>query len=182
MGIVVRLEVFSFRCQGSLFGTPSDGWFGCLRHRFCGRAHQIWTQLVRHDRLHIFNAIESDYTGNVISHRRKFRDEIVAAGNSASGTRRQVVSGSSSMASSGGVICDETGEWLFGFSKSICSCSVLVAELWAVMDVLLHAWMLGFRKVELEVDNIIVFHILEVFSMVLNGNALVARIREMLAR
>ncbi|KAL4304528.1 hypothetical protein GQ457_10G007360 [Hibiscus cannabinus] len=52
----------------------------------------------------------------------------------------------------GGVFRDSDGEWLFGFTQSIGSCSVLLAELWAIFEALCRAWAKGYRYVELESD------------------------------
>ncbi|KAK9010379.1 hypothetical protein V6N11_036890 [Hibiscus sabdariffa] len=59
----------------------------------------------------------------------------------------------------GGVIRDSTGSWIFGFSRKLGRCSVITAELWAMHDMLLHAWRIGFREVELETDNIEAYRI-----------------------
>ncbi|KAK8483501.1 hypothetical protein V6N11_065382 [Hibiscus sabdariffa] len=56
-------------------------------------------------------------------------------------------------ASVGGVIRDANGEWMFGFSRFVGRCPVLLAELWAVLDGLRHAWAVNYRRVELETDN-----------------------------
>ncbi|KAL4354570.1 hypothetical protein GQ457_06G001090 [Hibiscus cannabinus] len=91
------------------------------------------------------------------------------------------VGGPHRMAAAGGVLRGGTGEWLFGFSRSLGSCSIIVAELWAVFDLLLHAWRLGFCKVELETDNSLVAEILG-RSLALNSNALVSDLKAMIGR
>ncbi|KAL4311419.1 hypothetical protein GQ457_01G030350 [Hibiscus cannabinus] len=63
------------------------------------------------------------------------------------------VSSTDGSASVGGVFPDDNDEWCFGFSRSLGRCSVLMAELWAVLEGLRHAWSLSYRKVELETDN-----------------------------
>ncbi|KAL4272707.1 hypothetical protein GQ457_13G011180 [Hibiscus cannabinus] len=45
-----------------------------------------------------------------------------------------------------GVIRDESGVWIFGFTRRIGRCSVLTAELWAIHDMLNHAWNIGLRN------------------------------------
>ncbi|KAE8722513.1 hypothetical protein F3Y22_tig00013960pilonHSYRG00174 [Hibiscus syriacus] len=56
----------------------------------------------------------------------------------------------------GGVIRDARREWIFGFSRSIGICSILNAELWAIYDVVLHAWDLGIKKIIVETDSALV--------------------------
>ncbi|KAE8705458.1 hypothetical protein F3Y22_tig00110429pilonHSYRG01311 [Hibiscus syriacus] len=57
------------------------------------------------------------------------------------------------MAAAGGVIRDARGEWIIRFSRSVRTWSVLNAELWAIYDVLLHAWDLGVKKIIVETDS-----------------------------
>ncbi|KAL4377823.1 hypothetical protein GQ457_02G031140 [Hibiscus cannabinus] len=94
----------------------------------------------------------------------------------------EVVGGFDGRTSIEGVVCDDLGEWLFGFARSLISCSVLVAEIWAAHDALMHPWRLGFRRIELELDNKIVVQILEGYSLAFADNALVARLHELLGR
>ncbi|KAL4377835.1 hypothetical protein GQ457_02G021690 [Hibiscus cannabinus] len=49
------------------------------------------------------------------------------------------VSGSDGRATIGGYFRDDSGEWLFGFSRSHGTCPVLVAEVWAAHDALMHS-------------------------------------------
>ncbi|KAL4385529.1 hypothetical protein GQ457_15G002390 [Hibiscus cannabinus] len=49
---------------------------------------------------------------------------------------------------------DDRGEWLFGSTRFIGRCSLLVAELWAIHEGLMHAWSRGYRRVELESDSL----------------------------
>ncbi|KAL4325415.1 hypothetical protein GQ457_11G029410 [Hibiscus cannabinus] len=85
------------------------------------------------------------------------------------------VIGCGGFAYSGSVIRNAVGEWIFDFS-------VLVDELCAALDVLCHAWRLGFRKVELEVDNFSACKILVGDLKALFNSSLVIRIREMLSK
>ncbi|KAL4347146.1 hypothetical protein GQ457_17G016800 [Hibiscus cannabinus] len=50
------------------------------------------------------------------------------------------VSGSDGRVATGGVLRDDSGKWLFGFSRSLGICSVLIAEVWAAHDARMHAW------------------------------------------
>ncbi|KAL4366639.1 hypothetical protein GQ457_05G019660 [Hibiscus cannabinus] len=152
--------------------------------RFCGRAHQIWSKLIRHDRLHYFNALhfEDWLTHNLKSPTmdflsEKFRDKIVRAGSPVAGSCRRT----GSLAYSSGVIHNSVGEWLFDYSRSMGSYSILVVELWVALDVLRHAWRLEFRKVELEVGNVADFQIMVGTSNVLHDTVLVVRICEILS-
>lgn len=60
---------------------------------------------------------------------------------------------SNSRARCGRLICDTRGLWLVGFSKSIGRCNSLSAELWGVLGGLQFAWNKGYKKVELQTDN-----------------------------
>ncbi|KAE8695670.1 hypothetical protein F3Y22_tig00110694pilonHSYRG00213 [Hibiscus syriacus] len=51
-------------------------------------------------------------------------------------------------AACGGIIQNDQGEWIFGFSRSLGVCSPFWTELWALHDGLKHVWSLGFRKIE----------------------------------
>ena len=55
-------------------------------------------------------------------------------------------------ATSGGVIHDSSGRWLYGFAHKIGACSSLEAELWVVLEGLKIAWNLGSRRIQLEVN------------------------------
>lgn len=63
------------------------------------------------------------------------------------------VRGDTGSANCGGVIRDENGSWMRGFSARVGRCSVLEAELWGVLHGLQAAWDLGCRKVVLEIDS-----------------------------
>ncbi|KAL4281492.1 hypothetical protein GQ457_03G010450 [Hibiscus cannabinus] len=92
------------------------------------------------------------------------------------------VSGPNQCATVGGVVRDEYAAWLFGFARSLGSCSVIMAELWATHDGLLHAWRLGYRKVELESDSRQVVDILKCDSLDLIDSAVVTLVHELLRR
>ncbi|KAK8993536.1 hypothetical protein V6N11_033631 [Hibiscus sabdariffa] len=76
----------------------------------------------------------------------------------------------------GGVIRDKNGDWIVGFTRPVGRCSVLLAELWALHDMLARAWSFGFRRVVIETDCLEVIWILQRSSNSLSGNGLVASI------
>ncbi|KAK9029762.1 hypothetical protein V6N11_026864 [Hibiscus sabdariffa] len=82
----------------------------------------------------------------------------------------------------GGVLRDDCGEWVFGFSRKVGRCSVLLAELWAIHDMLQHVWTLGPRKVLIESDNVEAIRILQYRSPALPDHALVFSIKELTSR
>lgn len=59
-------------------------------------------------------------------------------------------------AGAGGVSRDELGRWVTDFVHNLGSCAVLKAELWGVLQGLKLAWVLGFRKVLVETDSLLV--------------------------
>jgi ribonuclease HI len=61
------------------------------------------------------------------------------------------------IAGCGGVIRGNQGEWLGGFAKCVGLCSAFVAELWGVVEGLRYAYRLGFRKIQLSVDLLLLF-------------------------
>ncbi|GAU38380.1 hypothetical protein TSUD_147480 [Trifolium subterraneum] len=66
-----------------------------------------------------------------------------------------------SVAACGGVLRNNHGEWIRGFSKFLGTCSAYVAELWGVLEGLKYNWSLGFRKVELNVDSVAVAKVIK---------------------
>ena len=59
-------------------------------------------------------------------------------------------------AGGGGLIKDDAGNWMVGFTINIGCCSTVEAELWAVIQGLKLAWDKGYRKVILLVDSSVV--------------------------
>lgn len=53
----------------------------------------------------------------------------------------------------GGVIRDQVGNWLLGYSRHLGSCSILEAELWGIFEGINMAWSLGVRRIEVECDS-----------------------------
>ncbi|PKI49381.1 hypothetical protein CRG98_030309 [Punica granatum] len=60
-----------------------------------------------------------------------------------------------------GLIRDEHGKWLGGFAQNIGITTSVLAELWAVKTGLELAWDLEVRKLILEVDSEVVYHLLQ---------------------
>ncbi|KAF7833013.1 putative ribonuclease H protein At1g65750 family [Senna tora] len=56
-------------------------------------------------------------------------------------------------AACGGVIKNAVGDYVSGFSGNLGTCSITVAELFAIMEGLTLAWNTGYRKVILEADS-----------------------------
>ncbi|KAK8546571.1 hypothetical protein V6N12_027348 [Hibiscus sabdariffa] len=61
----------------------------------------------------------------------------------------------------GGLIRDEHGEWIVGFTRPVGRCPVLIVELWALHDMLARAWSFGFRRIVVEMDCLEVIRILQ---------------------
>ena len=59
------------------------------------------------------------------------------------------------MAGGGGLLRDQDGRWISGFSFKLGTCSVLVAELWAILHGLRLAWEKGVRKLTVETDSLV---------------------------
>ncbi|KAL4318457.1 hypothetical protein GQ457_18G015190 [Hibiscus cannabinus] len=92
------------------------------------------------------------------------------------------VSTRDSRAGVGGVLRDDRGCWLLGFSRFLGRCDSLLAELWAIHDGLLHAWDSGYVRVELESDCLEVVRIINSESRALEGSALVSSITGVISR
>ncbi|MCH81661.1 ribonuclease H protein [Trifolium medium] len=59
------------------------------------------------------------------------------------------------------VIRGSQGEWIRGFAKKVGSCNAFVAELWGVLKGLRCVSMMGFTKVELNIDSSSVVQVLK---------------------
>ncbi|KAK8565474.1 hypothetical protein V6N12_059036 [Hibiscus sabdariffa] len=81
-----------------------------------------------------------------------------------------------------GVIRDDQGRWIYVYARRFGHCLVLMAELWAAHDILLVAWDLGFRQVQMETDNLEVARILQGSSDALVSCSLMDVIFMILAR
>ncbi|EOY16798.1 Uncharacterized protein TCM_035679 [Theobroma cacao] len=91
--------------------------------------------------------------------------------------------GQPEMATVGGVITDEVGNWLLGFNYKIgISCSLQV-ELWALYWGLTLCWDKGFRKVQVESDSLLAVQKISNQSLQPKQNAgLLKCIRELFQR
>ncbi|KAK8565298.1 hypothetical protein V6N12_058864 [Hibiscus sabdariffa] len=58
----------------------------------------------------------------------------------------------SGLAACGGMVRNEDGDWLIGFSKRIGICSILEAELWGLYEDLNAAWSINIRGLLVELD------------------------------
>lgn len=75
------------------------------------------------------------------------------------------------------------GSWIRGFAINTGICTSVRAELWAVITELELAWSLGFHKIILESDSLVVVGLLLKQSVKVDANfALVNRAREALRR
>ncbi|KAK8589334.1 hypothetical protein V6N12_023734 [Hibiscus sabdariffa] len=68
---------------------------------------------------------------------------------------------------------DNEGRWLYGTARFLGGCIVLLVELWAIHDDLIHAWSRGYRRIELESDSLEVMKITNLKSTVMKENGLV---------
>ncbi|KAL4364057.1 hypothetical protein GQ457_04G031790 [Hibiscus cannabinus] len=82
----------------------------------------------------------------------------------------------------GGVVRDENGSWLFGYAHFVGRCDVLLAEFWAIHDGLLHAWSMGYRRVELESDCLEAVRVINTKSDMMGGSVLVESIKRLLGQ
>jgi ribonuclease HI len=82
----------------------------------------------------------------------------------------------------GGIVRGSQGEWIGGFAKNVGSCNAFVAELWGVLEGLRFVQLLGFKKIELNIDSIAVVRIVQTgMSHSTAGNVLVEQINKMMA-
>lgn len=61
----------------------------------------------------------------------------------------------------GGILRNHKGEWKGGFSNNVGNCSALLTEFWGVLEGLKTTQLLGYRKVEINCDSIVVVKALE---------------------
>jgi ribonuclease HI len=82
----------------------------------------------------------------------------------------------------GGIVRGSQGEWIGGFAKNVGSCCSFIAELWGVLEGLRFVQMLGFKKIELNIDSKAVVRIVQSgMSHSTAGNVLVEQIIKMMA-
>ncbi|CAA0830741.1 Polynucleotidyl transferase- ribonuclease H-like superfamily protein [Striga hermonthica] len=85
--------------------------------------------------------------------------------------------------SAGGLLWDENGNWLGGFTVNIDYCSSMAAKLWGLFRGLSLAWDLGYRQVEAEVDNASVMSFAESLGDVSGVHSgLMRRIKDLMCR
>lgn len=68
----------------------------------------------------------------------------------------------------GGVICDHVGHWKRGFAVNLDNCGVLEAKLWAILKGLEVCWELGFRRVRVNSDSMLVVKLINANSTHVN--------------
>ncbi|KAK8526228.1 hypothetical protein V6N12_020707 [Hibiscus sabdariffa] len=86
------------------------------------------------------------------------------------------------MAACGGVICNEEGTWLIGFSRKLDLCSVLEAELWGLYEGLLTAWSIGIRFLLIESDYLEAVNLVDNRDSLLIVPTIIYYIAELLTR
>ncbi|KAL4388752.1 hypothetical protein GQ457_09G005630 [Hibiscus cannabinus] len=89
---------------------------------------------------------------------------------------------SSGFSSCGGVIRNEFGGWLIGFSRKLGICSVIEAELWGIYEGLLVAWSLGLNRIIVEVDSADVINLIHQYKVGEASLALVPHIVSLIRR
>ncbi|KAK9028907.1 hypothetical protein V6N11_026043 [Hibiscus sabdariffa] len=85
-------------------------------------------------------------------------------------------------AACGGLIRDHDGRWVRGFARSVGVCSPIEAELWTVHEGLVQAWVLGLKRVVVEIDNTWVLRLLSQHSRVESSMTIVQYISSLLSR
>ncbi|KAF7813360.1 putative reverse transcriptase [Senna tora] len=63
-------------------------------------------------------------------------------------------------AACGGLVRDNNGNFLVGFTRNLGDCSATQAEIWGVLSGLMTAWHHGYRKVILEMDSLVAFNMI----------------------
>ncbi|KAK5786060.1 hypothetical protein PVK06_040687 [Gossypium arboreum] len=83
-------------------------------------------------------------------------------------------------ASAGGVVRDQEGNWILGYTYYLGRCSPLKAELWGILDGIHISLSKGYKKVKLQTDNIEVVRILSMEETEDFGTTLIRRIKRLL--
>ena len=93
------------------------------------------------------------------------------------------VAGSCGQSGCGGLLRDSSGQWVVGFAQSICVCSSIAAELWALREGLGLCLENGTSAVEIELDSSTAISLVS-NNLVLNGDlsSLVDDCRDLLRR
>ncbi|KAL4354865.1 hypothetical protein GQ457_06G014830 [Hibiscus cannabinus] len=85
-------------------------------------------------------------------------------------------------AACGGLIRDHDGRWVRGFARSVGVCFPIESELWAVHEGLVQAWVLGLKRVMVEVDSASVLRLLSQRSCRESSMTIVQHIYSLLSR
>ncbi|XP_016748714.1 uncharacterized protein [Gossypium hirsutum] len=83
-------------------------------------------------------------------------------------------------ASAGGVVRDQEGNWILGYTYYLGRSSPLKAELWGILDGIHISLSKGYKKVKLQTDNIEVVRILSMEETEDFGTTLIRRIKRLL--
>ena len=62
------------------------------------------------------------------------------------------------LAGAGGVLQDHFGHWICGYSVRLGTCSIVSAELWALIHGLQLAWEREVRLLMIEIDSLFAYH------------------------
>ncbi|KAL4317972.1 hypothetical protein GQ457_18G007610 [Hibiscus cannabinus] len=151
-----------------------------LRH--CGKANQVWSTLIKPSMFHEFMSkpldvwLEENLRGNnsVAFHDFNWNVLFVVIVTALGCPRSDATLAKTKF----GLVCGVA----FWVARSLGSCSVIMAELWATHDALLHACRMGYRKVELECDSRQVVDILKCDSLDLIDSDVVTLVHELLRR
>jgi ribonuclease HI len=82
----------------------------------------------------------------------------------------------------GGLLRDEDGHWIRGFSKSLGSTTAYVAELWGLLEGLSMARSMGFNKLEVQMDSEIIVNIINKHGQgSVSGWSIIKKIRSLLS-
>ena len=85
------------------------------------------------------------------------------------------------VAAAGGILRDDQGKWVIGFAINLDNCFALVAEIWGAWQALQIAWVVGGKKVILELDNKVATQLIINGTSSINAStSLVVDIRRML--
>lgn len=63
-------------------------------------------------------------------------------------------------ATAGGALRNASNRWLGGFSMQLGACTSYRAELWVVYKGLLLAWELGFKRIIIQVDSLLLVRVI----------------------
>ncbi|KAA3474835.1 GTP cyclohydrolase 1-like [Gossypium australe] len=83
-------------------------------------------------------------------------------------------------ASARGVVRDQNGNWILGFTHFLGRCSSLEVELWGVLDGVLILLNKGYKKVKIQTDNLEVVRVLSMEDIVDSGTTILRRIKRLL--